>query len=203
MDRYNCFEDLRQCETEGRDYRIRMHHSKSTFAIMAPHGGRIERGTSQLAESIAGEEHAFYAFEGIKDKNNHHLHITSDQFDEPSALMVAGEAHTVITIHGAKGRDHSIYTGGLNRELEQHILEVMNDAGFTAMHDPSPTRQGRGVTNICNRGRGGKGVQLELPQGLRKQMFVRDKNGIWSPNDLFQEFVRTVRSVLAKTPGNQ
>ncbi|HKK16449.1 MAG TPA: poly-gamma-glutamate hydrolase family protein [Gammaproteobacteria bacterium] len=197
MDRYNCFEDLRQCETEGRDYRIRLLHGKSVFSIMAPHGGRIERGTSQLAESIAGEEHTFYAFEGIKDKNNHHLHITSDYFDEPNALQLVKKVQTVITVHGARGKQHAIYTGGLNQELEKHILQALSAAGFTAMHDPSPTRQGRGVTNICNRGRDGKGVQLELTQGLRKQLFDQICEGQWMPNELFREFVQTLRMVLA------
>jgi phage replication-related protein YjqB (UPF0714/DUF867 family) len=203
MDRYRCFDELRKCESEGRDYRIRLHHGKSCFAIMAPHGGKIERGTSRLAESIAGNEHTFYSFEGVKDKNNYHLHITSDRFDEPKALLLAGQVHTVITIHGAGGQDHEIYTGGLDLDLEQQILGAFNNTGFTARHDPSPTRQGLGVTNICNRGYGARGVQLELTQGLRKHLFNPAGNGAnWVPNDLFYVFVLTLRIVLEKYSGH-
>lgn len=200
MDRYRCFDELRRFETEGRDYRIRLHYGESNLAIIAPHGGKIERGTSQITEAIAGDKHAFYLFEGLKESNNHHLHITSDRFDEPAALMVAEQAHTVITIHGAKGGEQKVYTGGLNSELEQLILEAMNDAGFRAMHDPSPTRQGRGVTNICNRGGSGKGVQVELTQGLRKHLFTPVDDGTrWFPNELFGVFVMAMRSVLDDT----
>lgn len=202
MDQYQNFAELSANEREGRDYRIRLRQGMSIFAVMAPHGGRIERGTSQITEAIAGDKHAFYLFEGIKERNNHLLHITSDRFDEPAALTVAGQVQTVITIHGAKGREHRVYTGGLNHELERHILDAMNHAGFKAMHDPSPTRQGRGVTNICNRGGSGMGVQVELTQGLRRHMFMPlDDGARWVPNDLFHVFVMAMRSVL-DTTGN-
>jgi phage replication-related protein YjqB (UPF0714/DUF867 family) len=199
MDRYKCFAELGKCETEGMDYRIRMHRRNSCFSIMAPHGGKIERGTSQLAEAIAGNEHTFYSFEGIKDSNNHHLHITSDRFDEPKALALAKCVRTVITIHGAKGRARNIYTGGQYVDMEQKILHALGHAGFTAMHDPSPTRQGMGVTNICNRGYGGKGIQIELTQGLRKDLFNPDNEGQnWIPNELFYVLVETLRTVLVQ-----
>ena len=199
MDRYRCFDELRICETEERDYRIRLRRGIRPVAIMAPHGGKIERGTSQLAEAIAGAEYAFYSFEGIKDRNNHFLHITSDRFDEPQALALAKRVRTVVTIHGAKGRDRKIYTGGQNLDLEQQLLDALSYAGFTAMHDPSPTRQGMGMTNICNRGYGGKGIQLELTRGFRKHLFNPVNSGInWIPNELFYVFVETMRTVLER-----
>lgn len=197
MDRYCCFDELRMHETGGRDFRIRLRQRESQFAIMAPHGGGIERGTSQLAEAIAGDEHSFYVFEGIKHRNNPRLHITSDRFDEPQALDMVRKTHTVITVHGAKGQNQAVYTGGLHHDLEMRIQEALVAAGFTAEHDPSPTRQGRGKTNICNRGYGGKGVQLELTRGLRKQMFDPVDNGRWLPNEIFRQFVMAVRSALA------
>ena len=33
-----------------------------------------------IAEAIAGNEHTYYCFEGIKPRRNYSLHITSDQF---------------------------------------------------------------------------------------------------------------------------
>ncbi|MBI4005935.1 MAG: poly-gamma-glutamate hydrolase family protein [Gammaproteobacteria bacterium] len=198
MDKYSSFDELRRCEIEGHDYRIRLRSGLSDFAIIAPHGGKIERGTSQIADAIACAEHSFYSFDGVKDKNNHHLHITSDRFDEPQALRVAGNVKTVIAIHGAKGKKDAIYTGGLDRILEQRILDVLHTAGFTAEHDPSPTRQGMGMNNICNRGRSGQGVQLELTQSLRKRIFNPVNGGInWIPNELFHLLVQTIRAVLA------
>ncbi len=198
MDKYSSFDELRRYETEGHDYHICLRSGLTDFAIIAPHGGKIERGTSQIADAIADVEHSFYSFDGVKVKNNHHLHITSDRFDEPQALMVTGNVQTVIAIHGAKGQKNAIYTGGLDQILEHRILEVLHTAGFTAEHDPSPTRQGRGMNNICNRGRSGKGVQLELTQCLRKKIFDPVDGGInWIPNELFHLLVQTIRAVLA------
>jgi phage replication-related protein YjqB (UPF0714/DUF867 family) len=198
MDRYRCFDELRQREVEGSDYRIRFRHGVTDFAIMAPHGGKIERGTSPLAEAVAGDEHSFYSFEGIKDRNNHHLHITSDRFDEPRALEIAGQVQTVMTIHGAMGEEKSIYTGGLDRVLEERIIIALITTGFTVMHDPSPTRQGRGATNLCNLGNSGRGIQIELTQGLRKKIFDPINNGeYWMPIDLFHVLVKALRAVLA------
>lgn len=198
MDRYRNFAELSRHEIEGRDYRIRWRSGHTRFAIVAPHGGKIERGTSPLADAIAGSEHTFYAFEGIKPEGNYRLHITSDRFDEPQALRIAGGVRTVITIHGARGVGAAVYTGGLDTELEGRILRALRAAGFAAAHDPSPTRQGRGVTNICNRGRALQGVQIELTQGLRKRLFDLQPDGTtWLPNDRFHVFVASVRAELA------
>jgi phage replication-related protein YjqB (UPF0714/DUF867 family) len=45
------------------------------LAILAPHGGGIEPGTSELAEAVAGEGLSFYAFEGLKRSGNAVLHV--------------------------------------------------------------------------------------------------------------------------------
>ncbi len=87
-------------EIQSRDYRIRVRERESGTVIIAPHGGRIERGTSQIAEAVAGNQHTFYAFEGLKSclKSNRVLHITSDHFDEPTALALITRAERVIAI---------------------------------------------------------------------------------------------------------
>jgi phage replication-related protein YjqB (UPF0714/DUF867 family) len=142
----------------------------------------------------------FYCFEGIKPdlKQNRILHITSDNFDEPRALAIVRSAEKVVTIHGAKGNEKAIYAGGLDIDLKEKVLISLIGAGFAAIHDPSPSRQGKGLTNICNRGSSGKGLQLELTFGLRKAMFCPpDAQGIRDPNQLFQGFVAAVRAVLA------
>jgi phage replication-related protein YjqB (UPF0714/DUF867 family) len=52
-------------------------------AVIAPHGGGIEPGTSELATAIAGDDFSLYLFEGLKSAGNGELHITSTNFDEP------------------------------------------------------------------------------------------------------------------------
>lgn len=199
VDRYGSFAELARHEREGRAWRVRLRPGASAFAILAPHGGRIERGTSWLADAIAGAEHTFYAFEGLRRRANHRLHVTSNRFDEPRALAAAARAHTVLTVHGAAGAEAAVYVGGRDEALRERLLAALAGAGFAAAPDPSPTRQGRGVTNICNRGRSGCGVQLELPVGMRRRLFEREAAGVWRPNAAAVRLVQTVRAVLEAT----
>lgn len=196
MDRYRSFAELARHEREGRDWRVRLRPGASAFAILAPHGGRIERGTSWLADAIAGAEHTFYAFEGLRRRANHRLHLTSNRFDEPRALAAVARARTVITVHGAAGAEAAVYAGGLDEALRERLLAALAGAGFDAAPDPSPTSQGRGATNICNRGRSGRGVQLELPVGMRRRLFDREGAGTWRPNAAAARLAETVRAVL-------
>ena len=39
-----------------RDFRVRVRRSKSDTVIIAPHGGGIEPGTSEIAEAIAASD---------------------------------------------------------------------------------------------------------------------------------------------------
>ncbi|MGH8533188.1 MAG: poly-gamma-glutamate hydrolase family protein [Gammaproteobacteria bacterium] len=198
MDRYGSYAELSASEVEGRDYRVHLRLADSPFAVVAPHGGRIERGTLPIAEAIAGNEHTYYCFEGIKPRRNYSLHITSDNFDEPRALAAVRRARTVVTIHGAGGSGCAVYLGGLDSALRALLLSALDASGFAAVEDPSPTRQGTGKTNICNRGRSGRGVQIELPVGLRKRMFHQSAPGIWGPNAIFERFVAAMRRVLSE-----
>ncbi|MGH8591016.1 MAG: poly-gamma-glutamate hydrolase family protein [Gammaproteobacteria bacterium] len=198
MDLYTSFTQLSRREREGRDYRIRWRVGGSGIAIVAPHGGGIERGTSEVADGIAGREHGFYAFEGLKSVGNHVLHLSSNRFDEPQAQTLAHRSRTVITIHGAKGREPAAYLGGLDLVLRERITEALIGAGFLAVDDPSPTRQGRSPSNICNRCVSGRGVQLELSYGLRTILFAGlDPSGLRRPTSLYLRFVGTLREVLA------
>jgi phage replication-related protein YjqB (UPF0714/DUF867 family) len=199
MHRYTTFTELSRHEMEDRDYRIHLRLGTSGIAVVAPHGGLIERGTLPIAKAVAGEEHTFYSFEGIKPtlKANRALHVPSNNFDEPRALQAVAEAHRVITLHGAKGTEEAVYAGGLDFELRMDVLRTLKAAGFRADHDPSPTRQGRGPTNICNRGKTGMGLQLELTFALRKRLFGQlDDNGVRQPTGLFHELVFAIREVL-------
>lgn len=64
-DRYTSFVDLAANERPDIDYRIRVVDRGSEIGILAPHGGWIEPGTSEIAEAIAGSEFSFYVFESL------------------------------------------------------------------------------------------------------------------------------------------
>ncbi len=197
VDIYQSFRELASGQREAIDFRIDFRKKDSRFAIIAPHGGKIERGTSRIADAIAGDDYAYYCFEGLKPKS-HTLHISSNRFDEPHALSIVNRVDIVITIHGAYGKAPYVYLGGLHEELKYALILKLNEGGFAADNDPSPTRQGKRFSNICNRGRCRKGVQIEMTQGLRKSLFDQSDHdkSIWKQNGNFDHFVNTIRSVL-------
>jgi phage replication-related protein YjqB (UPF0714/DUF867 family) len=66
MDKYRDFEELRQSEVEGNDYRLVVcPRPESRIAVIAPHGGKIElhvdsRRFSNLAKEMDWKENAVY-----------------------------------------------------------------------------------------------------------------------------------------------
>ncbi len=72
----------------------------SKIAVVAPHGGAIEPGTSELAIAISRSDLSFAVFEGIKAKKTADLHITQQNFDEPRCVNVVAQAIAAVTIHG-------------------------------------------------------------------------------------------------------
>lgn len=188
-DRFGSFEELCRSKIENRDYRIRVKLAPSRILVMAPHGGKIEPATSELAELIAGNDFSFYSFEGIQRRNNYRdLHITSTNFDEPRAIDAASHADVVVTIHGPGDEKRSfLMIGGLHGALCTKLREALEEAGFLTKPE-EPGLAGRSKRNICNSGRTGKGVQLEISRALRDELLY-DEELRWL-------FVNTVRKVL-------
>lgn len=187
-DRYSCFAELAAQETAGVDYRIRVVSRNSSVAIIAPHGGRIEPGTSEIAALVAGGDFSLYCFESLRRGKN--LHITSARFDEPRALALVAAAEIVAAIHGrADGNDtETIWMGGLHARLRDALAASLQRAGFTTSIDHH--MQGRHPENICNKGRLRAGVQIEAPRSLR--------NAFRSDKERRGAFVAACRETLAE-----
>lgn len=171
VDQYQSFAALALREREGVHYRIRMVARPSPIAVIAPHGGYIEPGTSEAAHEIAGESFSLYCFESLTLRaRGDGLHITSTRFDEPQALRLIEASHIVVGVHGRKDGDDdaSIWVGGLHEHLRDVVSVALLDSGFRSksVGEGHPLA-GRDPKNICNRGRGGAGVQLEIPRALR------------------------------------
>lgn len=171
-DKYRNYEDLRAHETLGVDFNLYTRQADAAVAIIAPHGGKIERGTSELAKAISGADYRIYCFEGRKAKNNTHLHITSTNFDEPEGLKLVSACDYVVALHGCADGEETIYLGGRDTDLRDAIRANLNAAGFTTGIHPDPNLQGKSRQNICNRGRRRRGVQLEIGPGLRDAILV-------------------------------
>jgi len=163
---YQSFKDLADREVEGRDYWIRIKLRDPRVLIMAPHGGKIEPTTAEVAEAIAGMDYSFYSFEGLK-ANGDMLHIESHLFDEPRALKAVEKADVVVTVHGQiDQKDEFVMVGGLHESLRSKIREQLEAAGFKTRL-PTEGLMGTDLMNICNRGKSRQGVQLEISRKTR------------------------------------
>jgi phage replication-related protein YjqB (UPF0714/DUF867 family) len=199
-DKYLDFDHLSRNETSGIDYAISVRRLSDAFAIVAPHGGGIEPGTSEIADAIAGGEFCFYAFGGLKTSGNTNLHITSTRFDEPMCLALIRQSDVVLTIHGedsdADGKP--VFMGGRNAELGVCLGAALAANGFDVRTHPDPLLQGLDPKNLCNRGgKSRRGVQLELSRSVRETMFLSlSRDGRKHPTPEFVAFVGAIRSVL-------
>ncbi len=197
IDKYNKFEQLLLSEKENVDFIRRIKHRNSPWLIVAPHGGGIEPGTSEIANAIAGFTHPLYIFEGIRSSGNNILHITSTQFDDPQLLKLLNSAKSALALHGCSGNEQIAYVGGLLDEVRDKIIEKLNQTGIKAEISSDPSLQGRDVNNICNKGTLGKGIQIELSESLRMGMFLSlSRSGRRSETKLFKTFVKIIREII-------
>lgn len=171
-DTYSCFADLER--KENGNFSIIKSVKSSVYAIIAPHGGKIEPGTAEIAESIAGDDLSLYIFKATsKSKPDITLHITSTNFDEPECLDVLKNAETALAIHGAKdpGVDpkERVWVGGnLRNEFQSHLEKELSS--LKLLVESNPKFSGGSSKNICNRGTSSKGMQLELTWALRNRL---------------------------------
>lgn len=167
MGKYASFEELARHEMMGRDYRVHARERpRSQTLIVAPHGGMIEVGTSEIARAIAGDEHNLFLFEGAKPLGaNRDLHITSHRFDHPDCLAMAARCQQVLSVHGCLG-ERRIHLGGLDATLAGALAEELSRVGFP-VEPQSRKYPGRHPLNICNRGARARGAQLEVTYDLR------------------------------------
>ncbi|MGH8502714.1 MAG: poly-gamma-glutamate hydrolase family protein [Gammaproteobacteria bacterium] len=173
-DSYAGFADLAKQQVRGIDYEIKVRRRPaSSIAVIAPHGGRIERGTSDIARGIAGEDFNLYLFEGIKLSGSYAaLHLTSSHFDEPLCLGLIARCSLVVAVHVCKGSSETVLMGGLDYGLKTQLAGRLKKIGVeveTHGHRYPATDP----DNICNRGKLAKGVQLELTPRLRSNAVER------------------------------
>ncbi|MFI1016102.1 poly-gamma-glutamate hydrolase family protein [Streptomyces sp. NPDC020965] len=116
-------------------------------AIIAPHGGSIEEGTSELCLAIAGytltgpgatlpspvqgvPQRDYWMFEGLTDPTTD-LHVTSTHCDDPAALHICGSNMYAVSVHGFD-------EGELARKII--IGGVAEDPGNPNLNELIPTK---------------------------------------------------------------
>jgi len=164
---YRSFAELAVAEERGRDWWSRRRRRPSRVAVIAPHGGRLEQGTDAIAEAIAGRDFASYVFLAMRrGGGNPRLHVTSRLFDDPRCLDLLRGRDVVLAVHGCGAPGETVFLGGLDAELKGRLAAAFRAAGLDAREHGHPW-PGRHPDNVCNRGRRGAGVQLELTWDLR------------------------------------
>lgn len=174
MDRYATFSALKAKETEGADYQVVVRRRPtSNVAVIAPHGGGIEPGTSIIARLVAGRDHNLYIFEGSEGSGNSALHITSHRFDEPRCLQLLNRCDTAVAIHGCGGDHPRIVLGGLDQPLVDRVRAGLVRARLPVTEEDDDSYPGQDPSNICNRTAKRCGVQVEISLDLRLDRALR------------------------------
>ncbi|MCM2582261.1 poly-gamma-glutamate hydrolase family protein [Bacillus stercoris] len=193
-DRYDSFAALSASESE---YRIIYEEKNgSELIVLGPHGGRIEPGVSELVRAFS-DRCSIYLFEGVKQRNNRSLHLTSIRFDEPLALEKVNAHDYALAFHGYYDPNiPKTLVGGTDRKKAELICERLNEAGFNAELTSEKDRlAGVHPNNIVNRTKREMGLQLEVSTAQRNALFCnfgcRDKSYI--QNDLFDRYVEAVK----------
>jgi phage replication-related protein YjqB (UPF0714/DUF867 family) len=189
-------------------------------AVIAPHGGGIEPGTSELCLAVAGYHPAtmtvtpaagpvydFWMFEGLRSSNNSQLHITSTHCDDPVARSICAGARRAVSLHGctpsqarvAEGVG-AVLVGGADTGLRALLMARLTDAGVYAIDAAGVGElDGDNPDNIVNGTLGTGGAQLELTTPLRAAMFTTNTRSgrRTSTTPAFWQFAGAVRSALA------
>lgn len=197
-DQYSSFDDLARHERAGKDFQIVAIQRPSPIAVLAPHGGGIEPGTSEVARTLAEERYSLYLFEALKPMGANLLHITSTNFDEPRCLALVHASTWVLTLHGCLGNRAEVFLGGRDFENRSKASVILNKAGFKAAEFNHPF-YAEHPANLCNQGRSGKGLQIELSYGLRLKFFqALDKRyGRQITTPFFSEFLFALKQIMS------
>lgn len=156
------------------------------IAVIAPHGGGIEKGTSELCLATAGYHPAdyryvgqgnlydYFLFEGLLSSGNGDLHVTSSNYDDPHAQMICRGVKKVFAIHGCRDEQTSnleIHVGGLDLNGINILVEELSAHGIPAIHTSDDMLNGDLPENLTNLGYSGAGVQVEIPTSVREGIF--------------------------------
>jgi phage replication-related protein YjqB (UPF0714/DUF867 family) len=208
-----CYADiLKAGHRRDRDFEVVIGNRENirTCLVVAPHGGKIEPLTSEIARAVADVSvRAFYLFVGLLRRNNWGaLHIASTSFDEPDFEALVADTELVVSFHGAQGdrdRGRNIYVGGRHEEGRALMIEALNPAlhrfGIAAVDAATANGKqsiaGLDRRNLTNRGRTGRGIQLEFSDRARLAFFPGRVQRL-HPKEHLTILAQTVDAVLRR-----
>ncbi|MFC0137937.1 hypothetical protein CD127_06945 [Staphylococcus petrasii] len=178
-DTYRSMSELFAHTTEGKDWIKERSNRNSNALIIAPHGGNIEKGTTELAKSIANKgNYDYYAFNAIRDYKNNELHVTSTNYDDKDLINSNYNRDVSIAIHGMSDAQYynTVLVGGRNFRLMDLISQELKGLNYI-VKEPTGYLAGRDKRNVVNFNKNGMGIQLEITRDIRKSFF-KDGNDL-------------------------
>lgn len=183
------FAEMAQFYTEGVDFQITALDRGSPISILAPHGGKTEPGTFELAKKIAGQDLNLYGLEATP----HSIHLTAAKFDEPRALALTAKSKDCLALHqflARSAQSPEVCVGGGNTDLARKTNDLLIRQGFTTEF-PCVILPGTSKKNIVNRC-ANQGVQLE---------FRADSMNAWTQDPIRTEsLVQGLRTLFQSLP---
>lgn len=175
MDHYASMTHLLAHEREGVDYTLHLADRGSAVTVLAPHGGDIEEGTSELARAVAGKSFNYYAFNGYARTGDEgqRLHVTSSRYDEPRCLALLDRSLVALALHGCGAPRAAVLFGGANGALRAMLEEEVAALGLVV--GEHPRLKGTHRRNLVNRPPL-QGVQVELTDQQRA-LLIESCNG--------------------------
>ncbi|MBM9447983.1 poly-gamma-glutamate hydrolase family protein [Staphylococcus ureilyticus] len=171
QDYYKSMTELYKDTTEGIDWKKDTRNVGKSVLIVAPHGGNIEQGTSELTKLVANNgDFDYFSFEAIRPSNNTQLHVTSTNYDDATLHEMIQDRTATISIHGAQGEEQLVCLGGYQSPLRDAIQSQLELKGFVVKIPPEYLG-GLSNTNFINKVEESTVVQLELTTALRKAFF--------------------------------
>lgn len=170
-DYYSSMTQLKSQTQQGVDWQIKTRQGNNHTAVVAPHGGGIEPGTSQIADQIARKNNAsYYTFEGLRPTNNQQLHVTSAHYNEPTAQAMVNQSQRTVTVHETSQTGSDVYIGGRDTTLRNNISQSLTQRGFSVAQ-ATGNIGGQNLNNLTNQNQQQAGVQIELNKQFAHQCF--------------------------------
>jgi phage replication-related protein YjqB (UPF0714/DUF867 family) len=149
---------------------------RSTFGLLAFHGGNLERETDVIAGRVAERAGAsLYAVLQPSDLRWHIPSIAVQPSSSPRLARFLAHVDVAIAVHGygREGFWTTLLLGGANRTLARHVGQALRRTigphDYTVadeLHDIPESLRGVHPRNPVNLPPG-RGVQLELPPRIR------------------------------------
>jgi phage replication-related protein YjqB (UPF0714/DUF867 family) len=162
-----------------------------SVGLLALHGGRIEPGTEEIARFVAGRAGAsLYVYSGRRPAGNRALHRPSHRTvpsRRPLLQQFLAHVATLISLHGHGRRQSHVYVGGLNTNMARGFVELVRPVlpRYAWICEPEripPGMRGIDPRNVVNLPPG-RGMQLELPRGLRQSRRAPGKTDLEPSGD--------------------